>query len=92
MQLLDSVNGLVLKNLSVYDVESEEEALQLFFMGNNTRITTATSMNSVSSRSHAVFTLLLDSEGIKIDQTVFTSSKINLVDLAGSERMYKVIL
>lgn len=92
VQLLDSVNGLVLKNLSVYDVESEEEALQLFFMGNNTRITTATSMNSVSSRSHAVFTLLLDSEGIKIDQTVFTSSKINLVDLAGSERMYKVIL
>jgi kinesin family protein 6/9 len=90
VQLLEGVNGLVLKNLSVYDVESEEEALQLFFMGNNSRLTTATAMNAVSSRSHAVFTVVLESEGIKADQTVFTSSKINLVDLAGSERMYKV--
>lgn len=92
VQLLDGVNGLVLKNLSVYDVESEEEALQLFFMGNNCRLTTSTAMNSVSSRSHAVFTVVLESEGIKTDQTVFTSGKVNLVDLAGSERMYKVII
>lgn len=90
VQLLESSNGLVLKNLSVYDVESEEEALQLFFMGNSGRLTTATSMNNVSSRSHAVFTVVLECEGIRADQTVFTSSKINLVDLAGSERMYKV--
>ena len=88
--LLESVNGLVLKNLNVYDVESEEEALQLFFMGNSGRLTSATSMNNASSRSHAVFTVVLSCEGIKAGQTVFTSSKINLVDLAGSERMYKV--
>jgi kinesin family member 6/9 len=92
VQLLESVNGLVLKNLNVYDVETEEEALQLFFMGNNSRLTSSTSMNSISSRSHAVFTILLECEGIKTEQTVFTSSKINMVDLAGSERMYKVII
>lgn len=90
VQLLEGANGLVLRNLNVYDVQSEEEALQLFFMGNNNRLTTATAMNSVSSRSHAVFTILLECEGIKADQTVFTSSKVNMVDLAGSERMYKV--
>jgi kinesin family protein 6/9 len=90
VQLLDSANGLVLKNLNVFDVENEEQALQLFFMGNNRRLTTSTAMNAVSSRSHAIFTVLLESEGIKTDQTIYTSSKVNLVDLAGSERMYKV--
>jgi hypothetical protein len=90
VQIFEAEEGIVLRNLSVYEVTSEEEALQLFFMGNANRITSSTTMNNASSRSHAVFTIVLETEGIKDDRTVFTAGKINLVDLAGSERMYKV--
>ena len=90
MQLYEGEEGVLLKNLNVFEVSTEEEALQLFFMGNSNRITTSTSMNNASSRSHAIFTLIIDTEGIVDDRTLFTSGKINLVDLAGSERMYKV--
>ncbi len=90
VQVMEGENGITIRNLNVFEVSSEEQALQLFFMGNANRITDATAMNSVSSRSHAIFTLVLESEGIKDEKTVFSSGKINLVDLAGSERMYKV--
>lgn len=90
VQLYESEEGVLMKNLNVFEVMSEDEALQLFFLGNGNRITTSTSMNNASSRSHAVFTLIVDTEGIVDERTLFTSGKINLVDLAGSERMYKV--
>mmetsp|Transcript_9688 Transcript_9688/g.16176 ORF Transcript_9688/g.16176 Transcript_9688/m.16176 type:complete len:737 (-) Transcript_9688:169-2379(-) len=89
VQLLEGEQGLVLKNLNVFEVENEEEALELFFTGHSTRLTTNTAMNTTSSRSHAVFTIALESEGVRAEQTVFTSGKVHLVDLAGSERMYK---
>lgn len=89
-QVLEGDQGLVIRNVNVFQVDSEEEALNLFFMGNANRITVSTAMNDISSRSHAIFTIMVKSEGIKDDRTIFTSGKINMVDLAGSERMYKV--
>lgn len=56
------------------------------------RITSSTAMNHASSRSHAIFTIMIEGETIKHDQRVLTRGKINLVDLAGSERVYKVAL
>lgn len=50
-----------LKNLRVYESESEEYALNLFFVGNVNRITSETPMNLASSRSHAVFTMTFES-------------------------------
>jgi kinesin family member 6/9 len=90
VQVIEAENGILIRNLSVYDVTSEEDALQLFFMGNANRVTSSTAMNMASSRSHAVFTIVLESEFVRQGKTVFTAGKINLVDLAGSERMYKV--
>jgi hypothetical protein len=90
VQLFESENGIILKNLNVFEVSSVEDALQLFFMGNKNRITSATVMNNASSRSHAIFTIVLQTECFKDGNTVITSGKINFVDLAGSERMYKV--
>ena len=49
-------------------------------------------MNDASSRSHAVFTVILESEGVIKGNTTTTIGKINLVDLAGSERAFKVKL
>jgi kinesin family protein 6/9 len=90
VQIMESEAGLVLRNINVFEVTSEEDALKLFFLGNSNRMTVATTMNSVSSRSHAVFTIVVKSECVRNGKKVYTSGKINLVDLAGSERMYKV--
>lgn len=47
-------------------------------------------MNHASSRSHAIFTIVIESEAVKDNRIVTKLGKINLVDLAGSERLYKV--
>ena len=89
VQVYEGENGIILKNVNVYEIDSEEDALNLFFMGNTNRVTSSTLMNSASSRSHAIFSIIIESEGIKGDRTIMTCGKINLVDLAGSERIYK---
>lgn len=90
VQVLEGVNGLTLRNLNVFEVDSEDDALSLFFLGNTNRLTSSTIMNDVSSRSHAIFTMIIESKGLKNGKTLFTSGKMNFVDLAGSERVYKV--
>lgn len=82
---------LILKNVNVYETTTEEEALSLYFLGMNNRNTSSTSMNISSSRSHAIFTIIVETETLRDNKTISTRGKINLVDLAGSERMYKVI-
>eukprot|EP01035_Chromulina_nebulosa_P021630 gene21630-27993_t len=81
---------ITMRNVNVYEVNSEEEALSLFFYGITNRNTSITSMNNLSSRSHAIFTIIIENEGLVDNLTTFTKGKINLVDLAGSERMYKL--
>lgn len=90
VQVLEGENGLTLRNLNVFEVESEDDALSLFFLGNTNRLTSSTVMNEASSRSHAIFTIIIESKGMKEGKTVYTSGKMNFVDLAGSERVYKV--
>lgn len=90
VQIYEAENGIVLRNLNVFEASTEQEALRLFFLGTANRITSNTAMNLVSSRSHAIFTLVVETEGVKDSRTVYTSGKVNLVDLAGSERMYKM--
>jgi hypothetical protein len=57
------------------------------------RKTSSTPMNQASSRSHAVFTIFIETEKYieKDDVKLMIAGKVNLVDLAGSERLYKVI-
>jgi hypothetical protein len=56
-------------------------------MGNFSRHVASTPINHNSSRSHGIFTIMLQYKD-KQRGTYFTS-KINLVDLAGSERTWK---
>jgi hypothetical protein len=90
VQVMESDSGLVLRNVNVFEVDNEEEALSLYFMGSNNRTTGSTAMNKASSRSHAVFSLIVESQSIKNGKTVLAYGKLNLVDLAGSERVFKV--
>jgi kinesin family protein 6/9 len=90
VEVMESASGMTMRNLSVYNISTVDDAMQLYFMGNSNRMTASTSMNDASSRSHAVFTIVIASECVKGDNTILSSGKINLVDLAGSERVFKV--
>lgn len=71
-------------------VESAESALEVLSRGSRHRITASTKMNTKSSRSHAVFTLLLEQKirgADNSDDQILLSSKLTFVDLAGSERI-----
>lgn len=80
--------GPYVENLTSVRVESWGEMERVLAKGNAERTVAATLMNERSSRSHAVFSILLTrtqrDEEVKLSSDV--TSKIQLVDLAGSER------
>ena len=59
---------------------------QVLTMGWRNRRVASTSMNRESSRSHAVFTITVESMEKNNEVMNIRSSQLNLVDLAGSER------
>ncbi|KAK0143351.1 Kinesin-like protein KIF15-A [Merluccius polli] len=67
-------------------VTSAAEAYQVLSMGWRNRRVASTSMNRESSRSHAVFTMALESKETVNEVVNIRTSQLNLVDLAGSER------
>ncbi|NXN70145.1 KIF15 protein, partial [Himantopus himantopus] len=75
------VDGAVEQVLS-----SAAEAYQVLTMGWRNRRVASTSMNRESSRSHAVFTITVESMEKHNEIVNIRSSLLNLVDLAGSER------
>ncbi|KAF0690420.1 Aste57867_18152 [Aphanomyces stellatus] len=83
----DDNDDVHFRSLGVYEANSEEEALNLLFLGNANRVTSDTPMNQASSRSHSIFTLLIESR--RVDSEVVLHSKLHVVDLAGSERVFK---
>jgi len=83
----DEDSNIHLRNLSAHQATTEEEALNLLFLGDTNRTTSETPMNLASSRSHCIFTIFLTAA--KVGSDVIRKSKIHLVDLAGSERVYK---
>ena len=58
--LEDDHGNFHLKNLSMHPAETEEEALNLLFLGDTNRAIAETPMNMASSRSHCIFTLSLE--------------------------------
>lgn len=76
-----------IKNLSMHQVTTEEEALNLLFIGDTNKMIAETPSNPSSSRSHCMFIITLSTKNTQT--SVIRSSKLNLVDLAGSERVSK---
>ncbi|CAH0562408.1 unnamed protein product [Brassicogethes aeneus] len=86
-----NVLGPYVDGLSQLAVTAFQDIDNLMAEGNKSRTVAATNMNSESSRSHAVFTVILtqtltDSKSGVSGEKV---SRISLVDLAGSERAVK---
>ncbi|UJR35567.1 hypothetical protein I4U23_028320 [Adineta vaga] len=83
-------SGLVyVKGLSYRLANSEEEALNLLFEGETNRAIGQHVLNKQSSRSHCLFTILIERRSNISSTEKYTMSKLNLVDLAGSERLAK---
>uniref|UniRef100_G3P071 Kinesin motor domain-containing protein n=1 Tax=Gasterosteus aculeatus aculeatus TaxID=481459 RepID=G3P071_GASAC len=78
--------GLFVEGAVEKFVNSAAEAYQVLSMGWRNRRVASTSMNRESSRSHAVFTMTLESKESINEVVNIRMSQLNLVDLAGSER------
>uniref|UniRef100_A0A8C3GNS1 Kinesin-like protein n=1 Tax=Cairina moschata TaxID=8855 RepID=A0A8C3GNS1_CAIMO len=83
----DPDQNIHLKNLSLQQANSEEEALNLLFLGDTNRMIAETPMNQASTRSHCIFTIHISSK--EPGSATIQRSKLHLVDLAGSERVAK---
>ncbi|XP_072385594.1 kinesin-like protein KIF3A [Diabrotica undecimpunctata] len=79
--------GVYIKDLLGFTVHSLEAVTEILKKGNKNRATSFTQLNDVSSRSHAIFTVLIETKNNITNKTTF--GKLNLVDLAGSERVHK---
>ena len=80
--------GPYVKDLTDVPVKNYAELLRWMRLGDNSRTTASTKMNDTSSRSHAVFTIMLKQihHDLSTDSTTERLARIRLVDLAGSER------
>lgn len=80
--------GPYVKDLTEIQVKSYSEILKYMRMGDSSRTVASTKMNDTSSRSHAVFTIMLKQihHDYRTDETTERLARIRLVDLAGSER------
>ncbi|KAH9508888.1 Kinesin-like protein kif15 [Bulinus truncatus] len=87
LHLRENMNkGVFVDGLIEQVICNPSDAYQVLIMGWLNRRVAATSMNRESSRSHAVFTVMIESkEDVGGVQNIRTS-QLNLVDLAGSER------
>uniref|UniRef100_A0A452TG23 Kinesin-like protein n=1 Tax=Ursus maritimus TaxID=29073 RepID=A0A452TG23_URSMA len=83
----DPDQNIHLKNLSLHQAATEEEALNLLFLGDTNRMIAETPMNQASTRSHCIFTIHLSSK--EPGSATVRHAKLHLVDLAGSERVAK---
>ena len=78
---------MYVEGLSEWAVRSPNDIYALLERGAQCRTKASTNMNDVSSRSHAVFTIILEQMKICNGKKRFKSGKLNMVDLAGSERV-----
>ena len=80
--------GPYIKDLTDLPVKNYHELLRHMRLGDSNRTTASTKMNDTSSRSHAVFTIMLKQihHDLSTDATTERLARIRLVDLAGSER------
>eukprot|EP00755_Sulcionema_specki_P017277 Sspe_Gene.11089::Locus_3738_Transcript_2_2_Confidence_0.750_Length_3089::g.11089::m.11089/K10395/KIF4_21_27; kinesin family member 4/21/27 len=91
LQVRENASGRVyVEGAREVPVESTKEVLACIKAGSKRRATGRTNMNEHSSRSHAVFTLVLEHRwrqpGCDLRQYKCKTSYFNLIDLAGSEQ------
>lgn len=88
LNIKKDIKGMVvIPEAYLVTVTSPDELYNIFLQGNTHRHTSSTKMNDTSSRSHLIFSILIDVTNNETNQR--TVGKLSLVDLAGSERVKK---
>ena len=82
----DKNKGIFVEGLSEWIVDNPNDIYKLLGKGTENRAISSTSMNEISSRSHAIFIIILEQNILEEEKEIKKISKLNLVDLAGSER------
>ncbi|XAR72869.1 Plus-end-directed kinesin ATPase [Bertholletia excelsa] len=82
----DTKKEVYVENLTEFEVHTVSDILKLLSQGSSNRKVAATNMNRESSRSHSVFTCVIESRWEKDATSNLRFARLNLVDLAGSER------
>ncbi len=92
----DRRKGVFVEGLSEWAVRSPYEIYSLMRKGTSSRVTASTKLNDLSSRSHAVFIIIVEQMTVTDEESTgrgedpskqIKVGKMNLVDLAGSERL-----
>ena len=89
LKIREIPTGIYVQGLSESVVKSPQDIIQLMRKGAQHRSTASTQMNWSSSRSHALFSIIVEHSEVSTvtQKKVITIGKLNLVDLAGSERV-----
>ena len=88
LEIKEDAHGMIIvEGANHIELSSLEEANKIFAYGLENRKTASTNMNATSSRSHLVFSIIINSRNRQTGQK--TVGKLSLVDLAGSERVSK---
>jgi len=77
---------VVVAGLSEHSPSTKEEVLQLLEEGNERRSQAPTDANAESSRSHAIFQVIVRQNRTEGVTSAVNTGKLSLIDLAGSER------
>lgn len=78
--------NIVICGVTEEKIDDKEMLYLLLEQGNRRRSVGSTAMNDESSRSHAIFTIIIEKNSIT-DEKDFVCARFSFVDLAGSERL-----
>ena len=95
LSIVHDKNGVYVKDLSIKEVENEDQLLEIINNGILSRVTASTSMNKQSSRSHAIIQIIVKQKWVERMKNNTTNEitdnhhnikgMLTIVDLAGSE-------
>lgn len=88
LEIKEDMKGMMyIQDVTRCTIRNAEDAKKIFDLGLVNRKTSATQMNQTSSRSHLIFSILIETVNKQTKQRAV--GKLSLVDLAGSERADK---
>lgn len=86
LKIRDDEQGIAyVENCIVTELEDEKSAIELYAEWIENRKSATTNYNEHSSRSHLIFSIILEIQNKKTKS--YTFSKISVIDLAGSENL-----
>ena len=86
----DPETGFYVQDLSHWIVKAPKDMTELMLRGRELKVIKGHNMNERSSRSHCIFTIIVENSTKDETGDHIKKGKLNLVDLAGSERTSKI--